>query len=489
MFKKIFAILSVLVLTLAFASPVLAVSMPTSVYYPDISGPTISAVDMYTNYLQTGDTLAVINYNIGYTAANLPTATIDTTYIGTLNSGSTQLGNVAPYPYYNEGYKNGVFAIYWPTGSSNQPSWGSSYSAVLQGAPIGINWLSTTASTAVSAAEAYNATGPAWTDETTAANNVTANDMHLSYATANSAYYFGSSNPFGALSVTIGTPGVGTYTITWQYYNSQSVWAALSSVTDGTLGFTAAAGNYNVTFTLPTNWQTVTENAIGPYYYVRAIVSSYTSMTTAPLGTRSWVNSGSTAPSVANTSLNWHSTSSVTATSLLLGANVISWATTFANTWSIALTQTSTGVGTQLSTYGQQYFTNAIPGLQAACPQIFTASSSFPQIVYSTAAPSMPGVTVPQSNWPFDTTGIAHWFIPGGSDNALRMIGFLVLMGFVAWIATAKSGRWDMGMMIIAGSIPMACAMGGLPMLTVFIMGVLCALALAFVLILQRGAA
>lgn len=132
--------------------------------------------------------------------------------------------------------------------------------------------------------------GGATTDETTEANNATANDMTLLPAApaVNDAYYFAAAGPFDKLTLNIGTPGVGTWTITWEYYNGSS-WVALSGVTDDTSGFTAAAGNHDVTFTRPSDWGSLAVAGITGYW-IRARVSNYTSITTQPLGTQSWIS-------------------------------------------------------------------------------------------------------------------------------------------------------------------------------------------------------
>jgi len=127
------------------------------------------------------------------------------------------------------------------------------------------------------------------TDETDEANDATANDMVLLPAVpvVNDAYYFGGEEVFDTLRVNIGTQGVGTWTITWEYWNG-SGWASLSGVTDGTSGFTAAAGVRDVNFTRPSNWALSTIESISAYW-IRARISAYTSITTQPKGTQAWV--------------------------------------------------------------------------------------------------------------------------------------------------------------------------------------------------------
>jgi hypothetical protein len=140
----------------------------------------------------------------------------------------------------------------------------------------------------VAAAEAYNATGSVYTDETAAAQNPTTNDMHLLPAapSVNCAYYFGWSYLWDYLLMQYDTAGAGTWTLVWEYWNG--AWVSLAGVTDGTSGFKGTTGLNTVTFTRPGDWATTTVNSIGPYYYIRARLSAYTSITTQPLGTQAW---------------------------------------------------------------------------------------------------------------------------------------------------------------------------------------------------------
>lgn len=129
----------------------------------------------------------------------------------------------------------------------------------------------------------------AFVDETTEANESTADDMTLLPAVpaVDDAYYFGADEAFISLEVNV-NQGAGSWTITWEYWNG-AAWAALSGVSDGTTGFTTSGIN-NVTFTLPSDWARNTVNSQGPFYYVRGRVSAYTSVTTQPLGQQSRIN-------------------------------------------------------------------------------------------------------------------------------------------------------------------------------------------------------
>lgn len=129
-------------------------------------------------------------------------------------------------------------------------------------------------------------------DETTEAQNDTANDMVLLPATpaVGDAYYFGHAKKFDVMILNIGTQGAGTWTITWEYWDG-AAWSALAGVTDGTSGFTAATGKKEVSFTRPGDWATTDSGADLPadIYWIRARVSAYTGITTQPKGTQAWI--------------------------------------------------------------------------------------------------------------------------------------------------------------------------------------------------------
>jgi hypothetical protein len=132
--------------------------------------------------------------------------------------------------------------------------------------------------------------GGVQTDETVAAQNPAANDMHLLPAipALNDAYYFGHAKKFDVVWLNIGTQGDGVWTITWEYWNG-AAWAALSGVVDNTNGFTTVAGLHDVSFTMPGDWATTDVGGVLGLYWIRGRVSSYTSVTTQPLGSQAWV--------------------------------------------------------------------------------------------------------------------------------------------------------------------------------------------------------
>ncbi len=127
----------------------------------------------------------------------------------------------------------------------------------------------------------------AFTEYTTAAQNTTANDVQILTATpaVNDAFYFGCDNPCRIATWEIDTPGVGTWALVYEYWDGDS-YETLANVDDRTNAFTAGA-QHTVSWDMPTDWatSTVTGSAVNSYW-ARARVSTFTSITTQPLGTR-----------------------------------------------------------------------------------------------------------------------------------------------------------------------------------------------------------
>jgi len=132
--------------------------------------------------------------------------------------------------------------------------------------------------------------GGVQTDETAAAQNPTQNDMTLLPAApaVDDAYYFGHAKRFDVVWLNIGTQGDGVWVITWEYWNG-AAWSALSDVVDNTNGFTALVGLRDVSFTRPGDWATADVGGVSGLYWIRARVSSFTSINTQPRGNQAWV--------------------------------------------------------------------------------------------------------------------------------------------------------------------------------------------------------
>lgn len=132
--------------------------------------------------------------------------------------------------------------------------------------------------------------GGSMTTETTEALDTTEDDMTLLPASpaVDDAYYFGQvGNKFGKIHLLLGQAGVGTWEIVWEYWNG-AAWKNLDEkheLRDGTDGFTEDSDEWHtIEFNRPGNWVTTSINSITAYW-VRARVSSFTSLSTQPLGT------------------------------------------------------------------------------------------------------------------------------------------------------------------------------------------------------------
>jgi len=126
-------------------------------------------------------------------------------------------------------------------------------------------------------------------DETAETNSAAVNDMHLlpSPGAILDGFYFGLSSVFDWVCLNIGTPGVGVWTITWKYWNG-ATWAALTIKNDETSNFRAAAGKRWLNFERPGDWALSTILGMN-LYWIKGEITSYTSMTTQPLGTQAWI--------------------------------------------------------------------------------------------------------------------------------------------------------------------------------------------------------
>ncbi len=149
------------------------------------------------------------------------------------------------------------------------------FTASAKGSPTGtfISGLVAATSNGASALKAWQFDESAGTfvDETTDFNSAAAADVNPFPATEATLDYFaiGSKVPFLGLNIIISTAGIGG-TVTWEYWNG-SAWAALTGLSDLTVGFTATASAtaYLVVWEYPSTWATTAINGTTAYY-VRA---------------------------------------------------------------------------------------------------------------------------------------------------------------------------------------------------------------------------
>jgi hypothetical protein len=143
------------------------------------------------------------------------------------------------------------------------------YEGVMQ--PIG-GWQILNRTAAVDVNAAISDDGGVFTDETTDANDAGVDDVVLIPASpaANDAFYVGYDLRFTELDFVIGTVATDG-AVTWEYWDG-SAWTALSGVVDDTVGFTVSPGT--AAWDLPSDWAQTTVNSQGPFYYVRARVTT-----------------------------------------------------------------------------------------------------------------------------------------------------------------------------------------------------------------------
>jgi hypothetical protein len=270
--------------------------------------------------------------------------------------------------------------------------------------------------------------------------------------------------------------------------------------------------NYNVPYATPPA-ETIDETFIARYMngateiandtayayynggYGFGIVTMYVSATDAPawggaytmkfMGNPglTWGGSG-TPPVVSSITLSWHATTTATATSSLLGANILSWATTLSNYWSVALT-TSTAGGERLSSYGETYFTNSIDNLRTICPQIFAAGSAGWEYTPTTTTALSP--TTPDEL--IDVSGFSVWmFGSNTAEGMMKALIYVLLIGALMYWLGMKT-RMDLGVGTMLFTVPIAAKLGILAIGGAVIVGFLCLFVLGFTLIIQRGAA
>jgi len=139
------------------------------------------------------------------------------------------------------------------------------------------------------------AIGPAYSDQTVTANDVTAANLVLFPTAEAIADWFavGHNEPFSVLTFDAagGTAGVGGV-VAWEYWNGVT-WSALS-VVDGTTGFTAGASDgQQVDITVPLDWARTTINGSASLYFVRARIT--TVYTTNPIYDQAFVGGDASA--------------------------------------------------------------------------------------------------------------------------------------------------------------------------------------------------
>lgn len=359
---RLFALVIAPILLAVLVTPVYAqVRIPDSTFR-------IDQVEAYRNCEEFGDQLYLISYTNEHSIT--PNVAIDTAYIFRLkNSDNITLGTTTAYSYFDSGYDSGIAAIYFS--AADAPVWEGSYTVEMAGNPT-LHWLDNTAVTAMTGA--YADDGGSLTDETAKSNSAAAGDMTLMPAApaVNDAYYFGASSMFDTLTLNISQQGDWAGTYDWEYWNG-SEWVVVSDLSDNSTGFTAGTGNYDITYTCPTNWQQRLVGAISAYW-LRFRVVSFTSIATQPLGTQSWTNALPEPPSTQNNGFSlWYDEGDKASTKSRLTTRLRAIATFLENDWGNDTDLIEKVSGTsKLTEDGEDYFVSSIPNLQQICPDLFS---------------------------------------------------------------------------------------------------------------------
>lgn len=126
--------------------------------------------------------------------------------------------------------------------------------------------------------------GGVFTDYTAEANSeADGNDLPLTPAVpvVGDALYFGSPYPMSRIGLRVDVVGDGVYTIAWETWDGIA-WVTPAGLQDGTIGFTRAGLSYILIDNLTTQAQTTVNGTLA--FWVRARVSAFTSIVTAPVG-------------------------------------------------------------------------------------------------------------------------------------------------------------------------------------------------------------
>ncbi len=194
------------------------------------------------------------------------------------------------------------------------------------------------------------------------------------------------------------------------------------------------------------------------------------------------------APPATNTAvLNWHAATTAQATKILLSNAIVGIASQLSDYWSVALTDTVAG-GTILSSYGEQYFNNAIPNLHTMCPDIF--SGAVEAFVYEPETYEMSGrdrllARIDGSPPGIALAGLATWLTipPVIVKGAL----WLIVIGFIGYFIGLAAKNLSIALFSVLVMIPCGTYIGMLSLTFTLVFALLCVIALGFAIFYQRS--
>lgn len=108
----------------------------------------------------------------------------------------------------------------------------------------------------------------------------------------NDAAYFGASKKFGFLTINMTTPGVGIWSVVWEYWNGVAwvAFPATSGLVDGTQAFQVVGPGVVTVQALPADWASVVVDGVDAFYWRARVDFAIGGITQAKAGkVQAWV--------------------------------------------------------------------------------------------------------------------------------------------------------------------------------------------------------
>jgi len=183
----------------------------------------------------------------------------------------------------------------------------------------------------------------------------------------------------------------------------------------------------------------------------------------------------------------WSGSTSLGATEIELGARVLYFADILELEWSVDLIETS-GVGSWLTEYGEDYFTNSIQYLPLICPNVFSSSLSQPDYTRKTFTPTyattLRSIT---AGTPLDLSPTAG--IIGMPTIWFTTLIFLGIMAVAAYGISRATGSVKPTLIVMASLLPVGIMIGWVDLVVGILMGFAAIIAIAYVFFLQKSSA
>jgi len=181
----------------------------------------------------------------------------------------------------------------------------------------------------------------------------------------------------------------------------------------------------------------------------------------------------------------WSTSTNISDTQTEVAARVLYLADMLEVEWGIDLIETSAS-GSYLTSYGEDYFMNAIPHLQLIAPGAFAGSitpAEFETRTYTQAYSTT--LRTALIGTPLDFTNLANAF--GVPVMFVSSILYLMIMALVLYYASIKTGSYKPALLLSAVMIVAGALLGMLPLLLAIIMGFFALLGIGYAFFYQKG--